>query len=90
MFDIAFSILIVMAVLIIFSNLAMRIRLTKWARSGNKLVWWRRSSDQVLASYEELFPRSPLLVFLLLVQLGLAIALATALIFLVVHLWKSA
>jgi len=53
-----FSILVLLAIPSICGNLVMRIRLTKAEPPKNKLVRWRRGSDEVIAMYEELFPGS--------------------------------
>jgi hypothetical protein len=60
MFDIFFSILVVIGLLSICGEIVMRVRLTRVETSRNKLVWWRRGGDEVTATYEELFPRSRL------------------------------
>ena len=53
--------ILVLAVLVSFySNLAMRIRLTKREPSRDKLVWWRRGSREIEQTYMELFPASHL------------------------------
>ena len=54
------SILVLVAVLSFYSNLAMRIRLTNRESSRDKLVWWRRGSREVEQTYTELFPASHL------------------------------
>jgi hypothetical protein len=60
MFDIFFLMLVVIGLLSIGGEIVMRVRLTRMETSRNKLVWWRRGGDEVAASYEELFPLSPL------------------------------
>jgi hypothetical protein len=62
MFGIFFSILVVVALLSIFGEFVMRIRLTKRA-SQDKIAWWRRGGDEVAASYAEVFPDSRLPLF---------------------------
>ncbi len=62
MFEIFFSILVVVALLSIFGEFVMRVRLTRRA-SRDKMVWWRRGGDEVASSYAEVFPDSPLPVF---------------------------
>jgi len=54
------SILVLVAVLSFYSNLAMRIRLTMREPSRDKLAWWRRGSREVEQTYTELFPASHL------------------------------
>lgn len=86
MFAIFFSILVLMAILSICSNIVMRVRLTKAESSRDKLVWWRRGSDEVTAMYEELFPGSYTPMFS---QFAFWLILASALVVLIAHLWKS-
>jgi hypothetical protein len=86
MFPVVFSILVLMAILSIFSNIVMRIRLTKAEPSRDKLVWWRRGGDEVNAMYEELFPGSYMP---LLSQFAFWFLLALASVALVAILWKS-
>jgi hypothetical protein len=81
MFPIFFSILVLIALLSICSNIAMRIRLTKRESSRDKFVWWRRGADEVDSTYEELFPASYLprlnrIVFWLVLASALAVLLA--------------
>ena len=52
-----FSILGIMALLSSGSELVMRIRVTKM-EPRDKIAWWRRGGDEVVAAYEELFPNS--------------------------------
>jgi len=86
MFAILFSILVLMSILSISSNLVMRIRLTKAEPSRDKLVWWRRGSDEVTSMYEELFPSSRLP---LVSQAAFWLVLTSAIAVLVALLWKS-
>jgi hypothetical protein len=86
MFAIVFSILVLTAILSIYSNIVMRIRLTRREPSRDKLAWWRRGSDEVTGLYEELFPGSYLP---LLSQFAFWLPLALALVVLVAYLWKS-
>ena len=79
---VVFSMLLLMALLSIYSNIVMRIRLTKAESSRDKLVWWRRGSNDVDAMYEELFPGSYLplfsqFAFWLLLALASAVLVAT-------------
>ncbi len=86
MFAILFSILVLMSILSISSNLVMRIRLTRAEPSRDKLVWWRRGSDEVTSMYEELFPSSHLP---LVSQAAFWLVLTSAIAVLVALLWKS-
>jgi hypothetical protein len=63
MLPVFFSILVAVAIISSFSEIVMRIRLTKGEPSGNKLFWWRRGGDEVAAMYQELFPRTRLPLF---------------------------
>ncbi len=65
MFGVFFSILVIVALLSIFGEFVMRVRLTKRA-SHDKIAWWRRGGDEVAASYAEVFPDSRLPFFSLL------------------------
>jgi hypothetical protein len=85
-FPVVFSMLLLMSLLSIYSNIVMRIRLTKAEPSRDKLVWWRRGSDEVDAMYEELFPGSHLPLFS---QFAFWLLLALASVILVATLWKS-
>ena len=86
MFAIFLSILVVMSLLSIYSNIVMRIRLTRAEPSRDRLGWWRRGSDEVTSMYEELFPGSYLPFFH---QTVFWLVLASALLVLVASLWKS-
>jgi hypothetical protein len=57
MFGILFLVLAVVAFASIFINLVMRIRLTQ-RRASDRIAWWRRGSDEIDATYHELFPKS--------------------------------
>jgi hypothetical protein len=59
MFGVFFSILVVVAILSMFGEFVMRVRLTKRA-SHDKIAWWRRGGDELAASYAEAFPDSRL------------------------------
>ncbi len=86
MFFVVLSILVLMAILSIGSNVIMRVRLTKAEPSRDKLVWWRRGSDEVATMYDELFPSSymPLISqFAFWLVLGLA-----AVVFAFTMFWK--
>jgi hypothetical protein len=63
MFSVFFSILVVVALLSIFGEIVMRIRLTRRETSRDKLAWWRRGGDEVSATYEELFPHGRIPLF---------------------------
>jgi len=86
MFPVVFPILVMIAIPSICINLVMRIRLTKAERSRDKLVWWRRGSDEIDAMYEELFPGSYLPLFN---QFAFWLLLASASVLLVAILWRS-
>jgi len=58
MVGIIFLILVAIALASNFSNLAMRIRLSRRLPSENGTSWWMRSSDDVGRAYQELFPGS--------------------------------
>jgi len=58
MFGIFFSILVAVALLSIFGEIVMRVRLARRETSRDKLAWWRRGGEEVAATYEEAFPRS--------------------------------
>ena len=62
MFGIVFSIVVIVALLSICGEIIMRVRLTRRA-SRDKIAWWRRGGDEVVASYEEIFPSSRLPLF---------------------------
>ena len=83
MIAIVFSILLLTAFLSICGNIVMRVRLSKREPSRDKLVWWRRSSDEVSSFYEELFPRSHLHV---LSQFAFWLVLVFALVILIASL----
>ena len=86
MFAVGISVLMFVAILSLYSNLAMRIRLTKSEATRDKLVWWRRSSDDVAAAYEGLFPHSYLPT---ISQCAFWIVVILAAVVLVGILWKS-
>jgi len=54
-----FSILVVVALLSIFGEFVMRVRLAK-RTSRDKIAWWRRGGDEVSTAYQEVFPDSSL------------------------------
>lgn len=81
MFPVFFSILVLIALLSICSNIIMRIRLTTREPSRDKLVWRRRGSDEVDSTYAGLFPGSYLphlnrFAFWLVLILALAVLVA--------------
>jgi len=86
MLSVVVSILVLVAILSICSNISMRIRLTKAEPSRDKLVWWRRSSDEVTAMHEELFPGSYMPI---LSKLAFWLVVASASVGLAAILWKS-
>ena len=84
MFGVFFSILVVVALLSICGEIAMRVRLTKRA-SHDKIAWWRRGGDEVHAIYEEVFPGSCLpfftrFVFWLLITCAGVLVISTLLL----------
>jgi hypothetical protein len=85
MFRVFLSILVVVALLSILSEIVMRVRPTRRA-SSDKMVWWRRGGDEVSATYEEVSPDSSL-PFSSRFIFWLAAACAGALVF--STLWKS-
>jgi hypothetical protein len=62
MLGVLFSISVAVALLSIFGEFFMRVRLTRRA-SRDKISWWRRGGDEVAAAYEEVFPDSRLPLF---------------------------
>jgi hypothetical protein len=58
MFGFLFSVLVLAALLGIFGEIAMRIRLTRNEVSADKVAWWRRGGDDVASGYEKVFPDS--------------------------------
>jgi hypothetical protein len=85
MFPVVVSLFALVAFMSICANIVMRVRLTKAEPSRDKLVWWRRGSDEVDAMYEELFPGS----YLPLVnQFAFWLVLAFASVVLIALLWK--
>jgi hypothetical protein len=86
MLPVALSILLLMAILSICVNFVMRIRLTKAEHSGDKLVWWRRGSDEVGATYGELFPGSYLPLFN---QFAFWLLVASASALLLAIVWRT-
>jgi hypothetical protein len=59
MFGVFFSLSVVVALLSIFGEIVMRVRLTRKV-SHDKIAWWRRGGDEVTATYEKVFPDSRL------------------------------
>ena len=55
---IAFSVLVLIGLLSIWSNMVMRFRVSYRSVPGNRLSWWMRSSEDVTSRYQELFPNS--------------------------------
>ena len=84
MFGVFFSILVVVALVSIFGELVMRVRLTRRA-SRDKIAWWRRGGDEVASSYAEVFPDSRLPA---LRRFGFWLFLFCCASVLVVVLWK--
>jgi len=58
MFAIAFSTLVLMALLGIAYNIAIRIRLMKHDTARDRVAWLSRGSAEVWDAYEALFPGS--------------------------------
>ncbi len=58
MVGICFSVLVIMGLANICGEIVMRISLTKREPARNKLAWWRYGGDEVVETYEQLFPRS--------------------------------
>jgi hypothetical protein len=86
MFGVFFSILVVVALLSIFGEFVMRVRLTKRA-SRDKIAWWRRGGDEVAVTYAEVFSGSRL-PFLRRFIFWLVVVCAGVLVFSML-LWKS-
>ena len=63
MVGVFFSILGVVALLGIFGEIVMRVRLTRREPSRDKLAWWRRGGDEVATTYEQVFPQSRIPLF---------------------------
>ncbi len=59
MLAVFFSILGMVALLSIFGEIVMRVRLTRRSLH-DKMAWWRRGGDEVAAGYEQVFPDSRL------------------------------
>lgn len=82
MHPIVFSIVLVVAILGICSNIVMRIRLTQIAPSKDGPSWWRRGSDEVGDTYRKHFPGTylpllnPLAFWLVVAVAGVALLLA--------------
>ena len=87
MFGIFFSVLVLGALLSICGEIVMRVRLTRRETSRDKLAWWRRGGDDVVAAYEEVFPHSRLPLFRRFV-FWLFVAWSGVLVFSML-LWKS-
>jgi hypothetical protein len=85
MFGVVFSIVVIVALLNVCGEIIMRIRLTRRA-SRDKIAWWRRGGDEVVASYEEIFPDSRLPLFR---RFSLWLFVAFAAVVLLSILWKS-
>jgi hypothetical protein len=63
MIAVFFSFLVVLALLSICGDVIMRVRLSKRELPADRLLWWRRGSDDIEETYQELFPRSRLPLF---------------------------
>lgn len=55
---VAFSALLLIALISIAGELTMRIRLSSREERGEKLLWWRRGGDEIASEYQKLFPQS--------------------------------
>ena len=86
MFGIFFTMLVTIAILNIFGEVVMRVRLSRLEVRSEKLLWWRRGGDEVAAMYQELFPQSHLPRLRRFVY-WLVVASAAALLLSI--LWKS-
>jgi len=53
-----FIVLVLIALASSYSNLAMRISLSKRLPLQSRLSWWMSSSDEVARAYQNLFPKS--------------------------------
>ena len=58
MLSIVFFALMFVALVSIFSEMIMRVRLSMGEPKGEKLFWWRRGGDEVAAEYRAVFPRA--------------------------------
>jgi hypothetical protein len=87
MFGIFFSILVAVALLSLFGEIVMRVRLTRRETSRGKLAWWRRGGDEVVATYEEAFPHSRIPLFRRFV-FWFFVLLSGVLVFSIIF-WKS-
>jgi hypothetical protein len=61
MFEVFFAILLIVALFIIFTEVIMRVRLSKSESSQNRPLWWVRGGDEVDSAFEEVFPHALLL-----------------------------
>ena len=55
---IAFSALLLIALISIASEFIMRVRLSSREVKGEKLLWWSRGGDVVASEFQEAFPQS--------------------------------
>ena len=81
MFGIFFTMLVTIAIVNIFAEIVMRVRLSRLEVPSEKLLWWRRGGDEVAATYQERFPQSYLprlgrFVFWLVLALAAALLLS--------------
>jgi hypothetical protein len=86
MVAIIFLIVVAMALASNFSNVAMRIRLSRRLPSENGTSWWMRSSDDVGRTYQELFPESYLPS---IVQRAFWLVVIAAVVVMLIVRWKS-
>jgi len=61
MFVVFFSFLLILALLIAFTEVIMRVRLSQKESPANRLLWWRLGGDEVDSTYREVFPHTLLL-----------------------------
>jgi len=84
MFGAFLAVLVLLAILSIFGEIVMRVRLSRLEVPAEKLLWWRGGGDDAASTYQELFPRSQLpgfrrLVFWLLLASSVTLLLSVLL-----------
>lgn len=80
MVGVAFSVLVLMALLGIVFNIVIRIRLMKHDTARDRLAWLSRGSSEVWDTYEALFPGSFMPRYLRFLFRALIVCAALALI----------
>jgi len=85
MFIVFFVFLVLMALLSSGGEFVMRARVAK-TDPKDKIAWWRRGGDEVVAAYQELFPHSHLP---LLRRFTFLLTIVWAAAILVCIFWKS-